>query len=162
MVWVPFATAIEFHVKLFDDDDAIRLPSTRKATRLTLRLILTVVVTKLATVESGVGEAIFIGLAAYARLCPSSKRSRPTIPTLVSLNRLPPARLAISPPAPAPQPPGKKRGIRLKKSSDGCTAGRTDISESDRIPRGISAFDRPTRVQRVRDGAYSAAPARTR
>jgi hypothetical protein len=115
MVWVPFATAIEFHVKLFDDDDAIRLPSTRKATRLTLRLILTVVVTKLATVESGVGEAIFIGLAAYARLCPKSKRIRATIPTLVSLNRLPPVRLAISPPRPHHNPSWRETWYQAKK-----------------------------------------------
>ena len=63
MVWRPLATSIEFQVKLVDDDDAIRLPSTRKATFLTVFLIRTEVVTRLATVESGIGEAIFIGLA---------------------------------------------------------------------------------------------------
>jgi len=63
MVWIPLATTIEFQVKLVDEDDAIRLPSTRKATFLTFRLIFTDAVTRSVTVESGVGEAIFIGLA---------------------------------------------------------------------------------------------------
>ena len=63
MVWIPLATTIEFQVKLVAEDDAIRLPSTRKETFLTFFLIRTEVVTKLATVESGIGEEIFIGPA---------------------------------------------------------------------------------------------------
>lgn len=66
MVCIPLATIVEFQVKVVDDVDAIKLPSIRKATFLTVCLIRTEVVTKLATVESGTGEAIVIGLA-YAR-----------------------------------------------------------------------------------------------
>jgi hypothetical protein len=63
MVWRPLGNTIESQVKEVDEDAAIRLPSTRKATFLTVFLIRTEVVTRLATVESGIGEAIFIGLA---------------------------------------------------------------------------------------------------
>src|SRR6266850_2731024 len=108
MVWIPLATTSEFQVKLVDEDDAIRLPSTRKVTFLTFFLILTDVVTRFATVESGVGEEIFIGLA-DARLWPSSTRTIPTSATNVSLSRPRPIRVvAISPPRPHHKPIGNK------------------------------------------------------
>jgi hypothetical protein len=64
---VPFGTAVESQEKLVDGEDDIRTPSTIKPTFLTSLLIFTVAVTSFATVELASGEAIFIGLAAYAR-----------------------------------------------------------------------------------------------
>jgi hypothetical protein len=49
-----------------DEDDVIRVPSSRKATLATADLIFTDVVTKFDTVASGAGEAMCIGLAAKA------------------------------------------------------------------------------------------------
>src|SRR6267154_1994193 len=100
MVCIPSATNVEFQVKLVDEDDAIRLPSTRKSIFLTFFLILTDVVTRFATVESGIGEEIFIGLA-DTRLSPTRTRTIPTSATNVSLSRPRPIRVvAISPPRP--------------------------------------------------------------
>jgi hypothetical protein len=96
MVYVPFGTTVEFHTKLVDEDDAIRVPSTRKATCATPGLIFTDVVTKLETVASGAGEAMCIGLAAKAWLWPSNARIKPTTTTVASLFRLDAVRVAIA------------------------------------------------------------------
>jgi hypothetical protein len=79
-----------------DEDDDIRLPSSRKATLATPGLIVTDVVTKFDTVASCVGETMRIGLAANAWPWPSNARIKTTTTTYASLRRLDAVRVAIA------------------------------------------------------------------
>jgi hypothetical protein len=96
MVCVPFGTTVEFHTYLVDEDDAIRVPSSRKATRATSGLIFTEVVTELETVASGAGDAMCIGLAARAWPWPSNAKIKTTTAKVASLPRPDTVRVAIA------------------------------------------------------------------